>query len=145
MVFLGWHALKHFKTVGKRWGILKRGLLHIITRSIGEMMHEASFTKLHSQKKEMQLSNFLNGRIFVTLHLLKLLSTAREPWRILEWGFLHIVTQSIGKMIYTTMCIYLHSSPKERQFSTVRFIWDWMYTLRKINVSKLAWYFCFDR
>ncbi len=105
----------HFKTVRKRWGILEWGLLHVITRSIVEMMYETSFTKLHSQKKEMQLSNFLMGWNFVILHVLKQLSIARELWTILEWFFLHIVTRSRGKMKYTSTSIYLHSSPKEMQ------------------------------
>ena len=56
-VFLSWLALKHFENVGKRQGIFEWGLLHVITRRIGEMMYETSFTKLHSQKKEMQLFN----------------------------------------------------------------------------------------
>ncbi len=42
------------------------------------MMYETSLTKLHSQKKEMKLSNFLKGWIFVVLQVLKLLSSARE-------------------------------------------------------------------
>ena len=90
-------------------------------------MYELSFSNMHSQKKEMQLSNFLKGRLFVTLQLLKLPSIAREPWTILERDFLQIVTKSIGKMKYTTKFIYLHSSEKETQLSTVRFFWDWVY------------------
>ena len=96
-VFLSWLAFKHFKTVGKRWGILERGLLHVITRSIGEMMYETSFTKLHSQKKEMQLSNFLKGWIFVVLQVLKLLSIAREPWTILEQVFYTLLPRALAK------------------------------------------------
>ncbi len=115
------------QTVRKRWGILEWGLLHVITRNIGQMMYEARFTKLHSQKKEKQLSNVLKGWIFVILLVLKPLSIAREPWTIFEWGFLHIVTKSIGKMKYTAKFIYLHSSQKEMQLSTVRFFRDWVY------------------
>ena len=83
-VCLSWHALKHFKSVRKRWGILKWDLLYEMTRSIGKMIYQHSFAKLHSQKKEMQLSNFLRGWIYVILPVLKLLSIAREPWIILE-------------------------------------------------------------
>ncbi len=82
------------------------------------MLYETSFNKLHSQKKEMQLSNFLKGWIFVVLQVLKLLSIA-----IFEQVFLHIVTKSIGKMKYTTKFIYLHSSQKETQLSMLRFFW----------------------
>ena len=100
------------------------GLLHVITRNIGQMMYEARFTKLHSKKKEMQLSNVLKGSIFVILLVLKLLSIAREPRTIFKWGFLHIVTKSKGKMKYTTKFIYLHSFQKEKQLSMVRFFRD---------------------
>ena len=51
-------------------------------------------------------------------HLLKLLSIAKEPWTILERGFLHIVMKSIGKLKCTTKLTYLHSSQKETQLST---------------------------
>ncbi len=112
MVFLSCLALKHFVIVRKWWGILEWVFLHLITRSIGEMMYEPSFTKLHSQKKEMQHFNSLKGCTSVTLHVLKLLSITRKPWRILEWGFLHNVTKSRGKMKLTTKLIYLHSSKK---------------------------------
>ena len=77
----------------------------------------------------MQLFNFRKGWIFVILHVLKLLGIGRQPWTILEWGLLHIVTKSIDKMKYTTRFIYLHSSPKETQLSTVRFFLDWVYFL----------------
>ena len=129
MVFLSWHAFNHCRTVGRRWGILEWGLLHVITRNLGQMMYKAKFTRLHSQKKEMQLSNVLKGRIFVILPALKVLSIARELQRIIEWGFLHIVTKSMGKMKYTTKFIYLHCSQKEMQHSTVHFFRDWVYTL----------------
>ena len=126
MFFLSWDALKHFKTVRKLGGILEWGLLHVITRSIAEMIDKPSFTKIHSHKKEMQLSNFLKGWISVTLHVLKLQSIAKEPRTIFERGFLHIVTKSIDKLKCTTKFIYLHSSAKETQLSTVRFFWDWV-------------------
>ena len=76
---------------GKSVRNLGMGLLRVITRTIGQMMYEARFTKVHSHKKEMQLSNFLKGWIFVTILVLKLLSIANEPWTIFEWGFFHIV------------------------------------------------------
>ena len=44
-------ALKRFESVGKWWGILEWGLVHVITSSISEMMNELISTKLHSQKK----------------------------------------------------------------------------------------------
>ena len=47
------------KTVGKWWGILEWRILHVITRSIVKMMYEPCFTQIHSQREEMQLSNFL--------------------------------------------------------------------------------------
>ncbi len=139
MVILSWHAVKHFKTVRKWGGIFQWGLLHVITRNIGQMMHEARFTKLHSQKKEKQLSNVLKGWIFVILLVLKLLSIVREPWTILEWGFLHIVTKSMDKMKYTAKFIYLHSSQKEMQLSTVRFFWDWVYKGQRSRVNLYNW------
>ncbi len=76
-VFLSWHAFKHFKTLRKWWGILELVLLHEITRSIGKMIYQPSVAKLHSQKKEMQLFNFLRGWFLVTLPVLKLLNIAR--------------------------------------------------------------------
>ncbi len=45
--------------------------------------------------------------------------------------FYQIVTKSIGKMKYTTKFIYLHSSPKERQLSMLRFFWRRVYLLIK--------------
>ncbi len=36
-------------------------LLHVITRSIGEMIYETSFTKLHSKKKQCNFPTFLRG------------------------------------------------------------------------------------
>ena len=87
MLFLSWHALKHFKTVGKRWGILEWGLLHVITRSIAEMMYGPSFTKMHSQKKEIQLSNCLKGWIFVTLHVFKPLEYCKGTVNNFGMGF----------------------------------------------------------
>ncbi len=138
-VFPSWLALTHFKTMEKWWGFLEWGLLHFITRSIGEMMYETSFTKLHSQKKEMQLSNFMQGRIFVTLHVLKHLSIAREPWTILKQGFLHIVSKTIGKLKCTTKFTYLHSSQKETQLSTVRFFWDRVYICCTCLLVRWPW------
>ncbi len=103
----------------KTVGILDWGLLHVITRSIDEMMFETRFTKLHSQKKRNAAFHFLKGWIFVNSHVLRFLSIAREPGTILEQGFLHIVTKSIGKMKYTTKFICLQSSPKDME------TWTW--------------------
>ncbi len=115
-------------------GIWSRSQKTPFTRSIGKMMFETSFTKLHSQKKEMQLSNFLKGWNSVNSHVLKCLSISivKEPGNILEQGFLHIVTKSIGKMKYSTKFICLHSSPKYMPLCTVRFFWacwDWVYMI----------------
>ena len=46
-----------------------------------------------------------------------------------KWDFFYIVIKSIGKMKYTTKFIYLYSSQKEKQFSTVRFFRDWVYNI----------------
>ncbi len=82
------------------------GLLHIITRGIAELMYEPSITKIHYQKKEMQLSNFLKRWIFIILYVLKLPSVSSEPEIFLERGILHIVTKSIGKLnSYDCLCI----------------------------------------
>ncbi len=77
---MSWLALKHFKTVGKRWGILERGLLHVITRSIAEMMYETSY----------------KGWIFVVLQVLKLLSIAWEPWTT-EQVFCTLLPRALAK------------------------------------------------
>ncbi len=41
--------------------------------------------------------------------------------------FLHVVTNSTGKMKCTSKLIYLHSSQKETQLPTVRFFRNWVY------------------
>ncbi len=80
----------------------------------------------------MQHSIILNGCISVTLHVLKLLSIARGPEKIFEWGFLNIVTKSIGNLKYSTKVIYLHSSAKETQLFSVHFFRDRVYLNRYI-------------
>ena len=116
---LSWHALKHFKTVGELWGILELGILHVLTGSIGEIIYEPSFTKIHSLKKEMQLSNFLEEWNFVILQVLKHLSNARKIRTILEWVFSILLPRALLKWrtlqsssIYTLplyVCPNLHS------------------------------------
>ncbi len=53
--------------------------------------------------------------------------TPFKNWIILEWGFLHFVINSTGKVKCTSKFIYLHSSQKETHLATVRFFWDWVY------------------
>ena len=40
----------------------------------------------------------------------------------------HFSKLCVVELEYATKVIYLHSSPKEMQFSMVRFFWDWVYT-----------------
>ncbi len=42
---------------------LEQGLLHVITRSIGEMMYETSFTKYTLRKKKYNFLTFLRGEL----------------------------------------------------------------------------------
>ena len=69
---------------------------------------------------------FLRGE-FSLFYLYSNLWVLRENREQFSNGvFLHIVTKSIGKMKYTAKFIYLHSSQKEMQLSTVRFFRDWV-------------------
>ncbi len=43
------------------------------------MMYQPRFTKMHSHKKEMQVSNFLEEGNLVILHVVKHLSILRKP------------------------------------------------------------------
>ena len=70
-------------------------------------------------KKKCNIPTFLKG----TFPLLYMYSNFWVFWN----GFLNIVSKSIGKMKYSTKFIYLHSSAKETQLSTVHFFWDWVY------------------
>ncbi len=83
----------------------KWGLLHDITRSIAEMMYEPSFTKLHSQRKEMQLPTVLRDE-FLLFYMYSNLWVLRENLEQF-WNrvFLHIVTKSIAQ---NEICYKVH-------------------------------------
>ena len=70
-------------------------------------------------EKEMQLSNFLSGSLFVILHVLKLLRENREQF----WNrFLCMLSPTRqAKWNALQRFIFLHSSRKETQLSMVRF------------------------
>ena len=89
-VFLSWYASKHFKTVGKWWGILKWGLLHVITRCIAKMVYESSFTKLHSQKKKKcYFPTFLRGEISLFYRYSNFWVLQENREQFLNWVFAH--------------------------------------------------------
>ncbi len=135
------YILKHFKTVGKLWRILEWGFLHIVKRSISEMMHEPSFTKIHSHKKRNAIFKLSWERSFITLPVLKHLSFVRKLWPNLELEFL---TLSHQEHCWNEVCCKLHLYtffPKRNatfHFAFNELDWVWLVYIRNSATAGLV-------